>query len=431
MVDDSATIQKVFELAFENEDIEVLLTGNGSEALDLVRSERPAMVISDVNMPGLDGFDLCKALKESADTARVPVYLMSSALDDFDEERSAQVGAAGRFEKPFRSEDMVTQVRNAIATLGAEQEAPEKEQGDEEDSFEEIDVSLDSMMEAVEIAEDLDLGLATENIEDAPEEEPVAAPEEFAEPLLAEGPVSSVEPIDSPPPFEPEEVLARETDEPDAPDDFEAMEIDEPEAAETDDEPPAIEVIELSPSLKMDEDEEAGEDEDELEVEIVAGAEAETTEQDAEGPQTVDEAVAEAGEPDYFEESDISDQGRRALRGIEEDIEKELAATGDEFAAAAEDGREMGAERAFDGAIEEALDGGQLRAMLLETMDRVVAERLTGEVIQEAVSRGIDEAISELRPKMLEEFRKIARETTLNVAEGLVKNTIDQIKSGE
>lgn len=262
VVDDSATIQKVFELAFENEDIEVILTGDGSEALDLARRERPAMVISDVNMPGLDGFELCQALKAEPDTNRIPVYLMSSALDDFDEERSAQVGAAGRFEKPFRSEDMVTQVRNVITALDTAAEAPVESYGDDEDSFEDIDVSLDSLMETVEIAEDLDLGSSGDIKEDdAPEEEePVAEPEErINEPVMAEGPISSTEPIDSPEPFEFEadDLEPSETEEGE-PEDLAAVEIGEPEEAgedEADDEPPAIEVIELSPSLKVDESE--------------------------------------------------------------------------------------------------------------------------------------------------------------------------------
>ncbi|HEB72538.1 MAG TPA: response regulator, partial [Nitrospirae bacterium] len=173
VADDSATIQKVFELAFENEDIEVILTSDGNEALETIRRESPSMVIADVNMPGLDGFELCRMLKNDEKSASIPVYLISSALDDFDELRSEEVGAAGRFEKPFRSEDMVTRVKAVISEIqsggaiapddeigGDMMEAiedisvegggePETEKA-QEDTFDDIDISLDSLLDSVE-----------------------------------------------------------------------------------------------------------------------------------------------------------------------------------------------------------------------------------------------------------------------------------------
>ncbi len=193
VADDSATIQKVFELAFENEDIEVLLTSDGSEALEMVNRTHPAMVIADVNMPGLDGFELCRALKSDEKSASIPVYLMSSALDDFDEARSSEVGAAGRFEKPFRSEDMVSKVKAVISSIQGGK-APEAAAAPEtadagEDTFDDIDIPLDMLLDAadqdvsLEDVNVIDESLETENLE--PEADPIIVIED-EEPAISE-----------------------------------------------------------------------------------------------------------------------------------------------------------------------------------------------------------------------------------------------------
>ncbi len=143
VADDSVTIQKVFELAFENEAIDMIIARDGDEALERAVQYKPSMVIADVSMPGLDGFELCAALKRNPSTAQIPVYLMSSALDDFDFDQADKVKAAGRFEKPFRSENMVSEVHKIISADPGQQE-----DGDD-DSFEDIDVQLDSLLETV------------------------------------------------------------------------------------------------------------------------------------------------------------------------------------------------------------------------------------------------------------------------------------------
>ena len=114
IADDSLTIQKVFELALEDEDVEALIVGDGISAFDLALEMKPRIVIADAHMPGLDGFQLCHALAQDPDTAGCPVYLLASSLDEFDEEKAELVGAAGKFEKPFRSEEIVPKILKAI-----------------------------------------------------------------------------------------------------------------------------------------------------------------------------------------------------------------------------------------------------------------------------------------------------------------------------
>jgi DNA-binding response OmpR family regulator len=77
LVDDDRKMLDVMRRYLENHDFSVIFTDNGSEALMLARDSRPDLVVADVELPGLDGFALCRALKTSPQTARVPVIIIS------------------------------------------------------------------------------------------------------------------------------------------------------------------------------------------------------------------------------------------------------------------------------------------------------------------------------------------------------------------
>lgn len=68
---------EVIRRYLENHGFSVIFTDNGSEALLMVRDSRPDLVITDVGVPGLDGFELCKAIKDSAETSAIPVIIIS------------------------------------------------------------------------------------------------------------------------------------------------------------------------------------------------------------------------------------------------------------------------------------------------------------------------------------------------------------------
>ena len=88
VADDSPTIQKIVALAFENDDIEVRGVGDGQEAWRLVEDYQPDIVLADVDMPGLSGFDLSRKIKSSAKHQGRWVILLSSDFEEFDEVHS-------------------------------------------------------------------------------------------------------------------------------------------------------------------------------------------------------------------------------------------------------------------------------------------------------------------------------------------------------
>ncbi|HXF43653.1 MAG TPA: response regulator [Pyrinomonadaceae bacterium] len=132
LADDSPTIQKVVNLTFGDEGIEVIAFGDGDSALAAVESERPDIILADVNMPGANGYQLCAAVKQKAETAHIPVILLVGSFEPFDEEKALSVGANAYLTKPFQSiRQLVARVRELISRTADEvikQHLPEHHQ---------------------------------------------------------------------------------------------------------------------------------------------------------------------------------------------------------------------------------------------------------------------------------------------------------------
>ena len=81
LADDSVTIQRVIELTFADEDVEVLAVGDGKQAIARVQSDRPDIVLADVGMPELDGYEVAAFIKKHPDLAHIPVLLLTGAFE--------------------------------------------------------------------------------------------------------------------------------------------------------------------------------------------------------------------------------------------------------------------------------------------------------------------------------------------------------------
>jgi CheY-like chemotaxis protein len=114
VADDSTTILKIISMAFENEDVEVTGVRDGQEAFERIAEFNPDIVLADVDMPGLDGFELSAKIKKSPKTSGVKVVLLASDFESFDEQRYQACGANNHISKPFKSDDIVTLVKNLL-----------------------------------------------------------------------------------------------------------------------------------------------------------------------------------------------------------------------------------------------------------------------------------------------------------------------------
>lgn len=171
LADDSTTIQKVVNLTFADEGIEVVAVGDGDAAMQKFVEAVPDLVMVDVNMPGVDGYRLCEMIKQDDETRAIPVILLVGSFEPFDENEARRVGADDFLTKPFQSIrqlvnkvsdllDAKTSADNSLYPLG---DAPD---GDFADAFE---TTPDGAFESSDASdEDLgDAGLDDEMIQTA------------------------------------------------------------------------------------------------------------------------------------------------------------------------------------------------------------------------------------------------------------------------
>jgi CheY-like chemotaxis protein len=124
--DDSVTIRKVVELAFESEDVAVTTVGSGEKAMEKLKESKPDIIIADVVMPGMNGLELCENVKKDENYSDIPVLLLRSEFEDFDNDVIGRVGAADCITKPFKSEELVKKIKD-IAGGRAEDRALERQ----------------------------------------------------------------------------------------------------------------------------------------------------------------------------------------------------------------------------------------------------------------------------------------------------------------
>jgi CheY-like chemotaxis protein len=103
LADDSAAVQKVIELTFADEGMEVFSVGDGQTALDKLEYLTPDVVLADAFMPGLSGYELCRSMKDDQRFAQIPVMLLISSFSPFDEAEAQRAGADDIITKPFQS----------------------------------------------------------------------------------------------------------------------------------------------------------------------------------------------------------------------------------------------------------------------------------------------------------------------------------------
>ena len=119
LVDDDRKILDVMRRYLENRGFSVIFTDNGSEALMLARDSKPDLIVADVGLPGLDGLGLCKAIKSSAETAAVPVIIISGGkTGDADIVAGYDKGADDYLTKPFAFSVLAAKINAVLRRYG-------------------------------------------------------------------------------------------------------------------------------------------------------------------------------------------------------------------------------------------------------------------------------------------------------------------------
>jgi CheY-like chemotaxis protein len=114
LADDSVTIQRVVELTFSGENVQVVTVGDGEQAIARIPLERPDIVLADIGMPKRSGYDVSAFVKGRPDLSHIPVLLLAGAFEPVDDARAQQVKCDGVLVKPFEPQQVVSRVRELV-----------------------------------------------------------------------------------------------------------------------------------------------------------------------------------------------------------------------------------------------------------------------------------------------------------------------------
>jgi PleD family two-component response regulator len=123
VVDDEDHIRRILKFQLEKHGYRVVLAENGEIALELVRREAPDLVMLDLMMPKIDGFETCKRIRQNFQTAQIPIIMLTAKSDLPDKIQGLQDGANDYLIKPYSNEELLLRVRNVLEWSMKQKEA--------------------------------------------------------------------------------------------------------------------------------------------------------------------------------------------------------------------------------------------------------------------------------------------------------------------
>jgi DNA-binding response OmpR family regulator len=120
VVDDEEPIRQLASLYLEKEGFQVTCAADGPEAIELAHRQRPALVVLDVMLPTIDGFEVCRRLRQDSE---VPILMLTARNEDLDKIVGLELGADDYLTKPFNPREMVARVKAILRRYESGQRA--------------------------------------------------------------------------------------------------------------------------------------------------------------------------------------------------------------------------------------------------------------------------------------------------------------------
>jgi twitching motility two-component system response regulator PilG len=114
-VDDSLTVRKIVSITLERMGYRVMTAREGQQGIELVDRQKPDLILLDITMPGMDGYQVCKAIKQNPATRKIPVVMLSGKDGFFDKVKGRLAGATDYITKPFREATLAEAVKKYSA----------------------------------------------------------------------------------------------------------------------------------------------------------------------------------------------------------------------------------------------------------------------------------------------------------------------------
>ena len=114
IVDDEAVNREFIKFVFKDTGLEVIEAANGEEALRVIEKEKPDVILLDIIMPGVLGYEVCKKVKSNPETMHIPIIMLTALGDSVSKTKALELGADEYITKPFDKNELILRVRNMI-----------------------------------------------------------------------------------------------------------------------------------------------------------------------------------------------------------------------------------------------------------------------------------------------------------------------------
>ncbi len=125
IVDDEKDIVKMLDYNLKKEGYRILVAYDGEDALNLARREHPDIILLDLMLPGIDGLEVCKALKKEEKTSSLPIIMLTAKAQEADKVVGLELGADDYVTKPFSIKELLARIKAVLRRAKEKENLPE------------------------------------------------------------------------------------------------------------------------------------------------------------------------------------------------------------------------------------------------------------------------------------------------------------------
>lgn len=125
IIEDEKDIVKMLEYNLGKEGYRVISTRDGESALELARKEHPDLIILDLMLPGIDGLEVCKTLKNDTKTSSIPIIMLTAKAQESDKVVGLELGADDYITKPFSIRELMARIKASLRRIKDKEKLPE------------------------------------------------------------------------------------------------------------------------------------------------------------------------------------------------------------------------------------------------------------------------------------------------------------------
>ena len=128
IVDDEKDIVELISYNLEKEGFSIFKACDGEAALHIIKTQKPDLVVLDLMLPKMNGLDVCRNVRRNADTAALPIIMLTAKSDEIDKVTGLEVGADDYVTKPFSVKELIARVRSILRRLTETEKSDAKEE---------------------------------------------------------------------------------------------------------------------------------------------------------------------------------------------------------------------------------------------------------------------------------------------------------------